>query len=267
MTPNTPLKLNYNSTEAEVCLREVVRNLPGGVEVFMIGGAVRNALIREIHGDILTQRDYDLVVTKGSKQFTPYLETLGYEARPYPSHQDEQVVYSKPLNDEAKNGDSYVNWLVFDIHTMDGTTIEENIKDNVAFTVNGCALSLRDLYTGPWQQRLIQVLPTALQDIKDKKLRLNYDGYKYMATNFYAMLRFMSVGFTPPPEKDIRLLLQELPHVEHARFESNVHKVWKYIGGEDKARALVKDLGVDLDVFDEEAIESALGEKKQREVE
>lgn len=261
MTSNTPLKLNYNLPEAETCLREVVRNLPDNVEVYMIGGSIRNALIREIHGNVLTQRDYDLVVTKGSKQFTTYLEALGYEARPYPSHQDEQVVYSKPLNEEAKNGDSYVNWLVFDIHTMDGTTIEENIKDNVAFTVNGCALNLRDLYTGSWQQTLIQVLPTALQDIKDKELRLNYDGYKYMATNFYAMLRFMSVGFTPPPDKDIQLLLHELPNVEHARFESNIHKVWKYVGGEDKARALVRSLGVNIDVFDESAIKVALGQK------
>ena len=168
------------------------------------------------------------------------------------------MVYSKPLNEDAKNGDSYVNWLVFDIHTMDGTTIEENIKDNVAFTVNGCALNLKSLYSDSWQPTLIQVLPTALQDIKDKRLHLNYDGYKYMATNFYAVLRFMSVGFTPPPTEDVQLLLYELPNVEHARFESNVRKVWKYVGGEDKARQLVKDLGVEIDVFDERAINSAL---------
>jgi len=262
MTSNTPLKLNYNLPEAETYLREVATNLPDGIEVYIIGGSIRNALIRETRGDILTQRDYDLVVTRGSKRFTAYLETLGYEARPYPSHQDEQVVYSKPLNEEAKNGDSYVNWLVFDIHTMDGTTIEENIKDNVAFTVNGCALNLRDLYFGSWQHKLIQVLPTALQDIKDKKLRLNYAGYKYMATNFYAMLRFISVGFTPPPEKDIRLLLNELPNVEPARFESNVKKVWKYVGGEAKARTLVKSLGIEFDVFDEKTIKSSLGAAK-----
>ena len=67
---NNPLRLNYNSVEAEHCLREVVHNLPDGIEVYMIGGAIRNALIREIHGNILTQRDYDLVITKGSKKFT-----------------------------------------------------------------------------------------------------------------------------------------------------------------------------------------------------
>ena len=101
-------------------------------------------------------------------------------------------------------------------------------------------------------------MPTSLQDIKDKKLRLNREGYLYAPSNFYAMLRFISVGFTPPADEDIHLLLKELPRLEHARFARNVQKVWDYVGGEAKARELVKSLGIKIDVFDEEAVKSKL---------
>jgi hypothetical protein len=256
MNFGSPLKLNYNSGEAEQSLREMIRSLPDDVELYLVGGSVRNALIREIHGDNLTQRDYDQVVTKGSQSYTSYLASLGYDERPYPSHQDEQVVYSLPLNEDAKKSDSYVNWLVLDLHTVDGTTIEDNLRHNAAFTINGCAVNARDLYDKPLQEALIQALPTALEDIKNKQLRLNYDGYKYAASNFYAMLRFMSAGFAAPSAEEVQLLLQELPNLEHARFERNVKKVWNYVGGEEKARAMVRGLGIDVDVFDEQAVKS-----------
>lgn len=58
------LKLNYNSDEAERVLRETSLGLPKEVGICLIGGAVRNALIRELHGTILRQRDYDQVITK-----------------------------------------------------------------------------------------------------------------------------------------------------------------------------------------------------------
>lgn len=248
------LMLNFNSSEAAHALCEVIVNLPEGVEVYVIGGSIRNALFKMMHGTTLAQRDYDQVVTKGFAVYAQYLASLGYEERPYPSRQDEQVVYCKALNKKAEQGDSYVNWLVFDMHAADGTTIEENIRHSVAFTINGCAVQARDLYTARWQDAVIQVLPTALEDIRHKRLRLNKDGYRQAASSFYAMLRFMSVGFSAPPPEEVRLLLKELPRLEHARFERNVKKVWDYVGGEAKARTLVKDLGIDVDVFDEDVV-------------
>lgn len=252
------LDLNYNSEAAKHELRKVIASLPDDVELYLIGGAVRNALFRTFHGTVLTQRDYDQVVTKGSSSYTHYLHSLGYEERPYPSHQDEQVVYCTPLNERAKEGNSYVNWLVFDLHTVDGTTIEDNVRNNVAFTINGCVVNARDLYDKQWRDAVIEVLPNAIQDIKDKKLRLNRDGYRYAPSYFYSMLRFMSVGFEQPGPEEVQLLLNELPKLEHARFERNVTKVWNYVGGEAKARELVKSLGIDIDVFDEAAVKSSI---------
>lgn len=252
-----PLELNYNSNEHRLSLSQVITSLPADIEVYLIGGAVRNSLFRMFHNTVLTQRDYDQVITKGSTLYKEHLKSLAFKEHLYPSRQDEQVVYSLPLNEKARQGESYMNWLVLDLHTVDGTTIEENIRKNSAFTINGCAVNVRDLYSKPWKEAVIQVLPSALQDIKDKRLRLNYEGYRKYPSNFYAMLRFLSVGFSRPSHEEIMLLLKELPNLEHSRFERNVQKVWDYVGGEDKARALVKDLGIEIDVFNEEIVKSS----------
>ena len=255
---NKPLlQLKYNTKEAEAEFRRVMSNIPEGVELYLVGGAVRNSLIREFHGQDLIQRDYDQVITKGTEQYKEYLESQGFKENPYPSHQDIQTVYNKVLVHGEPNFD-YNDYIVFDMHTMDGTNITYNIEKFVAFTINGCAIKGRDALTKPWEDVLIEVLPGAVQDIKDKQLRLNRNGYKEMSSNFYAMLRFMSVGFSAPSTEEVQLLLNELPNLEHARFERNVKKIWDYVGGEDKARNLVRSLGIDIDVFDEQAVKSQL---------
>jgi hypothetical protein len=250
------LPLNFNSNEAKFEFQKVVENIPPELELYLVGGALRNALFKLFHGVALTQRDYDQVVTKGSADYTKYLDGLGFEEHPYPSRQDVQTVYRKPLFDGAN--EDYHDWLVFDMHTVDGTTIEDNLKFNVGFTINGTAMRLSDTLTKPWDEVIIETLPTAIQDIKDKKLRLNLDGYTHQPSNFYAMLRFMSVGFSAPSDDEVQLLFRELPNIEHVRFERNVKKIWEYVGGEAKARALVHSLGIDVDVFDEETIKSLL---------
>jgi len=254
---NGLLQLKYNTPEAEAEFRRAMSGIPEGVELYIVGGSVRNSLIREFHGQDLIQRDYDQVITKGTKQYEQYLESLGFIEHAYPSHQDIQTVYNKTLVPGEANWD-YHDWIVFDMHTMDGTDITYNIKKFVGFTINGCAIKGQDVLTTPWQDALVEVLPGAIQDIKDKKLRLNREGYSKMPSNFYAMLRFMSVGFSAPSPDELQLLLNELPNLEHARFERNVQKIWEYVGGEAKARELVRGLGIDLDVFSEEVVKSML---------
>jgi hypothetical protein len=254
---NGLLQLRYNTKEAESEFRRAMSNIPEDVELYIVGGAVRNALIREFHGQDLVQRDYDQVITKGTEQYRRYLESLGFRENPYPSNQDIQTVYNKTLFPGEVNWD-YHDWIVFDMHTMDGTDIAYNIKKFVAFTVNGCAIKGQDVLTRPWKDALVEVLPGAIEDIKDKKLRLNLSGYKETSSNFYAMLRFMSVGFSAPSPEEVQMLLRELSNLEHARFERNVKKVWDYVGGEDKAREIVSSLGIELDVFSEEAVKAKL---------
>jgi hypothetical protein len=256
MTDNL-LPLNFNTEEAKAEFVKALGQLPSEVDVFLVGGSVRNALFKEFHGSILTQRDYDQVITRGSAEYKKYLSKLGFQEHPYPSRQNEQVVYRKPLF-EGEIQENYHDWLVFDMHTVDGTTIEDNIRDNVCFTINACAINGKDVLTKPWQKAVIEVLPGAIQDIQEKRLKVNRNGYKYMPSSFYAMLRFMSVGFSAPTDEEVQLLLKELPRIEHARFDRNIKKVWDYVGGEAKARELVNSLGIHVDVFNEEVVKSKL---------
>lgn len=238
--------LNFNSEEANLVMRKVVRSLPDDVEVYLIGGSIRNALYRHLHGKVLTQRDYDQIITKGSDKYFEYLMDLGFVKgnidRPT------QRVMRKPLTD-SPDPESYNDWVVFDAHMVDGSTAMNNLLYHVGLTVNGFALSLRDAFTEDWIEKLI-MLPGALEAMKAKQLRVNLDGYQDQAANFFACLRFMSVGFAPPPAEEVKLLLDELPKVELERFDRNVQKVWRYVGGEENARKLVKQLGIDVDVFD-----------------
>jgi hypothetical protein len=251
------LQLKYNSEKIEAEFRAVVANLPSDVEVYLVGGSVRNAVMREFQRHNLIQRDYDQVVTKGTLQYEKYLEGLGFSENPYPSHQDIKTVYRKKILPGAIE-ENYLDWIVFDMHTMDGTDIEHNIKNSVAFTINGCAVKMQDILSQPWKRAIIEGLPGAVQDIKDRRLRLNLDGYKEVASNFYAMLRFISIGFSPPPQDEVQLLLQELPNLEHTRFETEVRKVWDYVGSEPKARDIVTSLGVSIDVFNEDTVKSGV---------
>ncbi len=133
------------------------------------------------------------------------------------------------------------------------TAAIENLRNHVGLTVNGFALSFRDITAPNWIDKLI-TLPGALEDLRAKQLRVNREGYKDQAANFFACLRFMSAGFNPPPADEVQLLLNELPRVEHERYENNVQKVYNYVGGEQRARELVRSLDIDIDVFDEDVV-------------
>ncbi len=259
---NRVLQLNYNNDEAYEELKRISQNIPKECEVYLISGSVRNALYKKFHGEKLIQRDYDQVVIKGAKEYTEYLTKNGYIKREYPSKQNEQVIYAKALNEHAKEGDSYINWLVFDLHTLEGTSIQENIINNTAFTINGCVINMRKLFNDPLENQVIEILPGAIEDIKNKILRINPQGYKSMPSIFFAMIRFISIGFIPPPKDEIDMLLKELANLEHARFERNVKKVWDYVGGEDNARQIVKDLNIDIDIFNENEVKNCLACKK-----
>jgi hypothetical protein len=62
--------------------------------------------------------------------------------------------------------------------------------------------------------------------------------------------------FALPPSEEVQMLLRSLRGLEHFQWERNVRKVWDYVGGEARARELVRSLGVEVDVFDEESVKS-----------
>lgn len=245
------LPIDFKDERGQKIFEEVIKNLPEDVEVYLVAGSLRNAIDRHIHGGSkLEQRDYDQVVTKGSNQYLTYLKSLGFYdgliQRPT------QKVLIKSFVDNEDPGD-FANNLVFDINLMDNTTVLDNLKKHVGLTVNGNAISFRDIFSEDWKDKLIS-LPGALESIEKKQLKLNHEGYKYQAANLFSVIRFVYNGYKPLTKKDLMLLAQELPSVDDDRYKKNVRKVYKYVGGEENARRICNEIGIDFDVFNKQAV-------------
>lgn len=248
---HTQLPIDFKDSRGREVFENLVENLPKDIEVYLIAGTIRNAIHKYFHGgDSLEQRDYDQIVVKGSDKYLEYLGSIGFYAgriqRPTQKVMIKSFVGSEDPEDFANN-------LVFDIHFVDNTSATDNLEKHVGLTVNGNAISIRDIFSEDWQDKLVS-LPNALEAIRDKKLILNPDGYQHQAANLFSVIRFVHNGYTPPPKEDIELLIKELPRVEDERYEKNIQKVFKYVGGEETARTIWKEIGIDVDVFDKRKV-------------
>lgn len=240
----------FYSDAAKDAVRSVIQSLPDDVEVYLVGGAIRNALVKKYHDETWVQRDYDQAITSGSPKYLAQLEQLGFSRGSI--NNAEHIVMAKPLKENGKEL-SYDDNLVFDMHTVDGTTIEDNLKYSTALSINGFALPLRHIFDEDWEDKLIQ-LPGALESIKKKQINVNQDGYTSESNYFFALLRFMGAGFAAPRHDDVIKLLKVTADIEPDRYARNVTKLVNYVGGEDRVREIVNSLGIEnLDVFDEQS--------------
>ena len=222
---------------------QVIGAIPKGSKVWVIGGAARNVIYFEVFRKALPQRDFDLVFIGDPKNFIENLRKKGF--RYGRIRRKEEVVLRKEL---VKNPKSTAEYLFLDIHLSKEKSIMKNLERNAAFTINGFAIPA-EKYLSKQILSYTKYLPHAMIDLKQKQLRLNPNGYQGHPGNLFSMLRFMSAGFKAPKKKEVELLLKELPNLEEWRFERNVQKVFSYVGGEKKARALVRSLGITYDVF------------------
>lgn len=231
-------------------MRRTVSSLSDSIEVYLVGGAIRNALIRQYHNETWVQRDYDQVITSGSQQYLMQLEKLDFSRGRIDS--TKHVFMAKPLKKNGKEP-SYVDNLVYDIHLADGTTIEYNLKYSTALSINGFALSLHHVFDEDWEGKVIQ-LPGALDSIKNKQIKLNQDGYSSETNNFFALLRFIGTGFTPPGRDDVIKLLKVTADLEPDRYARNITKLVSYVGSVSRVKEIVDSLGIKgLDIFDEQS--------------
>ena len=241
------LPILLNLPDARSVFQEVVADLPEDVDVYLIGGAIRNALYYQHFGERLRQRDYDQVATKNSRRYLDFLRSKGFIEGGIV--RADQIILCKALV-ENPEPQGYDDTVVFDIHPLDGTTAIDNLKNHVGLSINGFALSLRDIYAPDWINRIIE-LPNAKSDLAAKQMRVNKSGYQSDPAYLFSIIRFMSAGFTPPPQDELKLLLNELPKLETKRFGKNIQKLYNYVGGEAKARRLAAMLGIKGDIFDE----------------
>lgn len=240
----------FYSERARDEMRKIINNLPHDVDVWLVGGAVRNALVKKYHSETWLQRDYDQVVTKNAKEYFDYLKNNEFLFRAIDDLSHKTA--TKAVVDIPREI-SYEDNLVFDMHIADGTTIEDNLKNNTMLLLNGCAISLRDILSEDIESKIIK-LPGALESIIKREIVLNPDNTDVESNYFFAVLRFMSMGFSAPPREDVIKLLKRVKFLSSERYERNIAKVANYVGGKENLEEIVNSLGIDnLDIYDEPA--------------
>jgi|GEM_PF-832781 len=251
-TMDASFPLLLNNPAAYAVFKDVVANLPSDCESYIIGGAVRNAMYRIHFHESLKQRDYDQILTKNSNEYIDYLRTLGFVDGGI--IKADQIILYKGLVPEPDKT-AYDDSVVFDMHPVDGTDALSNLTKHAGLTINGFALSMRDIFDPNWSNKIV-ALPSAKEDLRNKQIHINRDGYKAEPANIFACIRFISAGFAPPPKEELALLLHELPKLESGRFERNIPKAYKYVGGKAAAHQLVEQLGIKGNLFDENQVKS-----------
>lgn len=234
---------------------DLVQSLPTDVEVYLVGGVLRNAMVRKYHNDTWVQRDYDQIVTKNSQKYVEYLKENGFIFRGIDDIAHKTA--SKPVVENAKEI-SYQDNLVFDIHLVDGTSVEDNLLHSTGLSINGFALNLRDVFADDWEKKLI-CLPGAVESIKQKGILLNDNGYESESNYFFALLRFMGMGFSAPSHEDVIKLLKTTNKLSPERYQRNIAKLTEYLGGADNVVSVVGSLNIDgLDIYNEETTRQLL---------
>lgn len=241
---NSYIKLLANDSFLAKILEEAVESIPSETNVYVIGGAARNSVYYDLFKKTLPQRDYDLLFRGDLDRYIGNLRSRGFTYGKI--RRKNQVVLKKRKFPEAKLISDHV---VLDIHITQETNVLKNLLAYSNFTINGFAIPLQHYLSGNFKKYMI-ALPNAEKDLRNLHIHLNRKGYKSISGALFACLRFMSIGFKPPGDDEVKLLLKNLPNLEKWRFERNVKKVFDYVGGEEKAREMVKGLGIPIDIFD-----------------
>lgn len=223
-------------------LSEAIAAIPKRTRVYLVGGSVRNAFYYHFFGKRLPQRDYDLLLIGNKEQFVQNLRKKGFTygriRRKY------EVVLKKRRVSRLQ--DWYQDHLFFDIHLSPEKSVLANLQKYATFTMNGFALPLPAVISSRWRQQVLS-LPTAIPDLKKRQLRLN--SLTPEPTTLFAAIRFFSVGFKAPSAADIQHLLRALGRVNRHRFSRAVDKLFRYVGGERRARRLARRMGIQQDMF------------------
>lgn len=222
-------------------LREASSVVPKDTKVYIVGGAVRNALYYTFFGKKLPQRDYDILFIGNKDKFIENLRKIGFIYGKI--RRKDEVVLKKKLIKTPQ--DEFKDHVFFDIHISKEKSIMKNIKNVSGFTINAFAISLKDLTSRSWRRKVI-ALPTSIKDLRKKQLRVN--AYTHPAM-LYACIRFMSLGFKQPPKKEVNELLNTLGNLPKWKYKRNIKKVFNYVGGKRKARQLTRKLGIKEDIF------------------
>ena len=236
------LPIFMQDSKSHDILNDARSSIPKNTKIYLVGGAVRNALFFKFFKEKLPPRDYDILLVGDKNKFIENLRAHGF-VYGFIRRKHEVTLKKKKI---LRPQHVFNDYVFLDVHISDEKSILKNLKDNSNFTINGFALSLKEINSKNWHKKVIS-LPGAMRDLKNKKLRVNVIVHP---ANLFACLRFMSKGFEPPSQEEVKNLLVALGMLEKWRYKRNIKKLFDYVGGETEARKLVKKLGIRKDIFD-----------------
>jgi len=248
MPINKKLPLFLHDEKTNEIFRIIVAAIPKGTKAYLVGGAIRNAIYYKYFKQELPQRDYDILLIGDHVGFIRNLRQNGFVFGKI-KRKHEVVVKMKRI---PKPIHIHNDYLYLDIHISEEKSVLKNLVENSNFTINGSTISLKDIFKEDWFDKLIS-LPGALADLKNKRLKLKQLSHP---ANLFACLRFMSLGFKQPKQAEIDLLLKSLSGLNKSRYGRNVKKLFGYVGGEEKAKNLLKKLKIMQNIFDFKIVKS-----------
>lgn len=234
---NTAQPIFFQEPETKAIFREIVNCLPKGTKLYIVGGAMRNAMYYAIFRKKLPQRDYDCVVIGNAEKLIKNLRQSGFAYGEM--KRKHQIHLQKRKHSPAKHPLDYV---LLEIRWNCEDNIKQNTRNRSNFTINSFVIEIRDLFSGHWRKRVFH-LPGAIEDLKRKQLKLNSTRHQ---ANLFACLRFMSLGFKPPSKEEVKRLVEILPKLPKKKRKKNIEKLYSYVGGRKKAEKLARKIGVNL---------------------
>lgn len=212
------MEFPFINKKTQKVFHDVVECIPSHTRVYLVGGALRNALYYSIHKKRLPQRDYDMVIIGNHKLFFENLFKRGFEKGKI--DRETQLVLKKRIKRSKEFQHS--DFVVLDMVFKKNGAIKKELKENSNFVMNGSAILIQDMFKN-WKKSVI-TLPGTLDNLKNKQIRLNPHRTVLRGTELFAILRFMSKGFKPPTIKEVQYVLKGFENIKKERFSSNVEK-------------------------------------------
>jgi hypothetical protein len=236
---NYPVFLKTPSTRR--ILHEVASLIPEGTQVYLFGGAVRNAVYYNYFNEEMTQRDFDCIVIGDGETFAQNLSNAGYVYGQKNSEKTKVLKKARIPNPEHQ----YDDWLYLDCKIYPDTEDIQSILERISdFTISGVALDLKDVESEEWENKIISI-PNALEDIHQKKLRV----IKPYAISFHKIIRMVSRGFQKPSQEDIDICFEKLKEITEDKFITNTEKTIRYVGDREEVLEITKNLGVHINIL------------------
>jgi hypothetical protein len=236
---NLPIFLKSTSTRK--ILNDINGLVPAETQVYLFGGAVRNAIYFNYFKEEMTQRDFDCIVIGDGEKFADNLINASFIYGNKNSEKSKVLKKGRISNPEHQ----YDDWLYLDCKIYPSNERVEDILKRISdFTISGVALNIEDIEVSNWKDKVIAI-PNAVSDIQGKKLTV----VKPYAISLHKIIRMVSRGFQKPSKEEMDMCIEKLKEIPEDKFAINTEKTVRYVGSEEKVIEIAKALGITFNIL------------------